>query len=120
MRVMLIVKATSETESGAMPKPELMAEMGKFNQKMMDAGIWVDAAGLKPTSQGARMVASGGKRSVVHGPFAETNELIAGFWIIDVASLDEAIEWVMRSPDAHPMKDFEIDIRPFYEEKDFA
>jgi hypothetical protein len=98
MRFMLIVKANDETESGVPPTPELMEEMGKFNEELANAGVLLAGEGLLPSSKGARVLFNGAKRSVVDGPFTETKELIAGFWLIQAKSLDEAVEWVKRVP----------------------
>lgn len=119
MRVMVIIKATPESEAGQMPSMELIAAMGKFNEELVSAGIMQSGDGLKPSSAGARVKFSGKDRSVVDGPFAETKELIAGFWIWQVQSMDEAIEWVRRCP--NPMtSDSEVEIRPFFEAADFG
>lgn len=119
MRFMLIVKATADSEAGVMPSSELLTAMGRFNEEMVNAGILLDGAGLKPSSQGVRVRFSGDKRTVIDGPFAETKELIAGYWIIQVKSLEEAIEWVKRCP--NPMlEDSDIEIRPFFELEDFG
>lgn len=119
MRFMLIVKATADSEAGVMPSSELLTAMGRFNEEMVNAGILLDGAGLKPSSYGARVRFSGDKRTVIDGPFAETKELIAGYWIIQVKSLEEAIEWVKRCP--NPMlEDSDIEIRPFFELEDFG
>jgi len=120
MRFMAMVKATKESESGAMPKPELMEAMGRFNEEMMKAGILLALDGLQPTSKGARIRFSGGKRSVIDGPFAETKELVAGFWLIQVKSKQEAIEWMKRCPPPMgPDQDGEIEIRQVFEMSDF-
>jgi hypothetical protein len=119
MRVMVIVKATKDSEDGVLPSAQLLAEMGAFNQELMAAGIMQDGAGLKPTSKGARVTFSGKDRSVVHGPFGVTNELVAGYWIWNVKSLDEAIAWVKKCPNPMPGVS-DIEIRPFYEMEDFA
>jgi hypothetical protein len=119
MRVMVMVKATKESESGMLPTAKLLAEMGAFNQQLMAAGIMRDGAGLKPTSKGARVTFNGADRSVAHGPFGVTNELVAGYWIWNVQSLDEAIEWVKKCPNPMPGVS-DIEIRPFYEMEDFA
>ena len=119
MRFMVIVKATKDSEAGEMPSEEMLAAMGKFNEEMVKAGIMLDGAGLKPTSQGARIRFSGNKRSVIDGPFAETKELIAGYWIIQVKSKAEAIEWMKRCPKPHE-EDCEIEIRQFFELEDFG
>ncbi len=118
MRVMVLVKATSESEAGAMPSAALMTEMGRFNEELAKAGILESAAGLKPSSHGARVRFSGPARSVIGGPFAG-NDLVAGFWIWRVSSLEEAIEWVRRCPNPM-MSESEIEIRPFFEMEDFA
>jgi hypothetical protein len=120
MRVMVIVKATNESESGAMPKPELLAAMGKFNEELVKAGVMLDGAGLKPSRHGARVRFSGTNRSVIDGPFTETKELVAGYWLWQVKSLDEAIEWLKRCPHPHPGETADVEIRPLFEESDFA
>lgn len=120
MRFMVIVKATKESEvEGALPDPQLLAEMGKFNEELVKAGIMLAADGLHPSSKGARVKFSGKSRTVVDGPFAETKELIAGFWLWQVKSLEEAIEWVKRCPNPH-VGDSEIEIRQVFEMEDFA
>ena len=119
MRFMLIVKASPDSESGSMPDEKILADMGKFNEEMVKAGVLLAAEGLHPTSKGARVKFSGSKRTVVDGPFTETKELVAGFWLIDVKSMDEAIEWVKRSPNPH-MTDSEIEIRQVFEASDFG
>ena len=120
MRFMVIVKATPESEkAGALPDPQLMAEMGKFNEELIKAGILLAADGLHPSSKGARVKFSGKSRSVVDGPFTETKELVAGFWLWQVKSLEEAIEWVKRCPNPHA-GDSEIEIRQVFEMEEFA
>ena len=120
MRFMVIVKATPESEeAGALPDPQLMAEMGKFNEELIKAGIVLAMDGLQPSSKGARVKFSGKSRTVVDGPFTEAKELIAGFWIWQVKSLEEAIEWVKRCPNPHNV-DSEIEIRQVFEMEDFA
>jgi hypothetical protein len=119
MRFMVIVKASKDSEAGVMPSQELLAAMGKFNEEMVKAGIMLAGDGLKPSSQGVRIRFEGNKRTVVDGPFAETKELVAGYWIWQVRSLDEAIEWVKRCPNPMPGPS-EIEIRPFYEMEDFG
>jgi hypothetical protein len=120
MRFMVIVKATADSEKkGALPDPQLMAEMGKFNEELIKAGIVLAMDGLHPSSKGARVKFSGKSRTVTDGPFAETKELIAGFWIWQVKSLEEAIEWVKRCPNPHA-GDSEIEIRQVFEMEDFA
>lgn len=119
MRFMVIVKATRDSEAGVMPSPELLAAMGAYNEELIKAGVLVDAAGLQPTAKGARVRFSGASRSVVDGPFAETKELIAGYWIFKVASKQEAIDWVKRAPNPHN-EDSEIEIRQLFEDSDFT
>jgi len=119
MRVMVIVKATKDSEAGVMPSQKLLEDMGKFNEQLVKAGIMLAGDGLKPSAKGKRVKFSGDKRSVVDGPFAETKELIAGFWIWQVRSMDEAVEWVRRCP--NPMEgESEIEIRPVFEAEDFG
>ena len=121
MRVMVIVKATKNSEAGKMPSKELLTAMGKFNEELMKAGIMLDGDGLKPSSKGKRVRFSpGSKRTVIDGPFTETKELVAGYWIWQVKSLDEAVEWVRRCPDPMPGEESELEIRPFYEPSDFG
>src|SRR5690242_21864763 len=114
MRVMVIVKATKESEAGTLPEQKLLAEMGKFNEELVNAGIMLEGEGLHPTAKGKRVRFSGSKRTVVDGPFDNTNEIIAGFWLWKVRSMDEAVEWVRRCP--NPMNsDSEIEIRQVFE-----
>ena len=121
MRFMLIVKATRASEAGEMPSQELLTEMGKFNEELVKAGVMLAGEGLHPSSKGARVRFTGDKRTVIDGPFAETKELIAGFWLIQVKSLDEAIEWVKRVPNPHPgQESSEIEIRQVFEAEDFG
>jgi hypothetical protein len=118
---MMIVKASEASEAGEMPGEELLAAMAKYNEELMKAGALVDLSGLKPSSQGARIHYSRGRVSVTDGPFAETKELIAGYWIIQAKSLAEAIEWGKRAPALHGEGvDAELEIRPFFEMEDFA
>ena len=120
MRFMVIVKATAESEKeGALPDAQLLAEMGKYNEELIKAGVVLAMDGLQPSSKGARVKFSGKDRTVVDGPFAETKELIAGFWIWQVKSLEEAIEWVKRCPNPHAGES-EIEIRQVFEMEDFA
>ncbi len=120
MRFMVIVKATPESEKeGALPDQELMAEMGKFNEELIKAGVVLAMDGLQPSAKGARVKFSGKSRTVVDGPFTEAKELIAGFWLWQVKSLEEAIEWVKRCPSPHA-GDSEIEIRQVFEMEDFA
>ena len=119
MRVMVIVKASKQSEAGQMPSQQLLADMGKFNQELMAAGIMMDGGGLHPSARGARVRFSGDSRSVMRGPFGNTPELVSGYWIWKVNSFDEAIEWVKRCP--NPMPDeSDIEIRPMFEMEDFA
>ena len=120
MRFMVIVKATKNTEAGVMPSQKLLADMGKFNEELAKAGVLLAGEGLQPSSKGARVKFSGDKRSVVDGPFAETKELIAGFWLWQVKSKQEAIDWVKRCPHPMPGEDAEIEIRQVYEAEDFG
>ena len=119
MRFMVIVKATKESEEGALPDPQLLLDMGKYNEELIKAGILLAADGLHPSSKGARVKFSGMSRTVVDGPFTEAKELVAGFWIWQVKSLEEAIEWVKRCPNPHD-GDSEIEIRQVFEMEDFA
>ena len=120
MRFMILVKATKDSEAGIMPDQKLMDAMGAFNEELLKAGVLAQPGeGLQPSSKGARVRFHGSKRTVVDGPFAETKELVAGFWIWNVKSKDEAIEWVKRCPNPMPT-DSEIEIRPFYEAEDFG
>jgi len=119
MRFMVIVKATRESEAGVMPSEKLLAEMGKFNEEMARAGIMLAGEGLQPSSKGARIRFSGNQRTVIDGPFSETKELVAGFWIIQVKSKQEAIEWMKRCPNPHPGES-EIEIRQVFEAEDFG
>ena len=119
MRFMLIVKADANSEAGVMPSQELLAEMGKYNEELVKAGVLLAGEGLHPSSKGARVKFSGSNRTVVDGPFSETKELVAGFWLVEVKSKEEAIEWVKRCP--NPMQgDSEIEIRQVFEAEDFG
>ncbi len=118
MRFMVFVKASAESEAGVMPTAQELEAMGSFNQQLIDAGVLLDANGLKPTSTGARVDFSGAKRTVVDGPFTETKELVAGYWIWQCKSLAEAIEWVKRCPNPH-RGDSQIEIRQIFELSDF-
>lgn len=119
MRVMVMVKATKESEAGEMPSERMLTEMGAFNEELVKAGVMLEGEGLKESSKGARIRFSGDKRSVVDGPFAETKELVAGFWLWQVKSMDEAIEWAKRCP--NPMEgESELEIRPVFEAEDFG
>jgi len=119
MRVMVMVKASPGSEAGAMPSEQLLADMGRFNEELVRAGVMLAGEGLHPTSKGVRVRFSGRQRTVVDGPFAETKELVAGYWLWQVRSMDEAIEWVKRCPNPMP-DDSEIEIRPVFEEEDFG
>lgn len=122
MRVMVIIKASAESEAGQMPSEKMLADMGKFNEELVNAGIMLEGEGLHPTSKAKRVKFTEGKRLVTDGPFAETRELIAGYWIWKVKSIDEAVEWVKRIPfdDDEVMSDAEVDIRPIFEADDFG
>jgi len=122
MRVMVIVKASKNSEAGKMPSEKLLGDMMKFNEALVKAGIMQAGDGLKPSSAGKRVrfTGSGGPKTVVDGPFAETKELIAGYWIWKVNSMAEAVEWVKRCPDPMPGEESEIEIRPFFETEDFG
>jgi hypothetical protein len=119
MRVMVIVKASKESEAGVMPKRQLLEDMSKFNEELTKAGVMVAGDGLHPTSKGKRVRFSGDKRTVIDGPFAETKELIAGFWIWNVKSMDEAVEWLKRCPCPHEGES-DVEIRPLFEAEDFG
>jgi hypothetical protein len=120
MRFMLLVKADKNSEAGILPSEELLAEMGKYNEELAKAGVLLAGEGLQPSSKGARVRFSGDKRTVIDGPFTETKELIAGFWLIDVKSKEEAIEWVKRCPNPMPGTEGEIEIRQVFEAEDFG
>jgi len=119
MRVMVMVKASKGSEAGVMPGEQLLADMGRFNEELVKAGVMLAGEGLHPSSRGARVRFSGASRTVIDGPFTETKELVAGFWLWQVRSMDEAIEWVRRCPNPHP-EDCEIEIRPVFEADDFG
>ncbi|MBV7484147.1 YciI family protein [Bordetella sp. BOR01] len=119
MRVMVIVKATQESEVGDMPTAELLQAMGQYNEALVKAGVMLNADGLRPSSQGKRVAFDGTQRHVTDGPFAETRELVAGFWLWQVKDMDEAVQWVRRCPNPMPGPS-EIEIRPLYEASDFA
>lgn len=119
MRFMIIVKATKDSEAGMMPSPQLLADMGKFNRELIAAGVMLDGGGLQPSAKGARVTFSGQDRTVTKGPFGNTSDLISGYWIWRLNSLDEAIAWVKKCP--NPMRETsDIEIRQFYEMEDFA
>jgi hypothetical protein len=117
---MVMVKATKNSEAGALPSRDLLAEMGRFNEELIKAGIMLAGEGLRPSSEGARVRFGSGKRTVIDGPFTETNELVAGFWLWQCKSKQEALEWVKRCPDPMPGEESEIEIRPLYEAADFG
>ncbi len=120
MRFMVMVRATKSSEAGELPDEKLLAEMGKFNEELVKAGVLLAGEGLHPSSKGARVRFSGTKRTVIDGPFAETKELIAGFWLLQVKSKEEVIEWVKRSPNPFPGTESEIEIRQLFEADDFG
>ena len=120
MRFVAMVRATKASESGKLPSQELMAEMGKFNEELVKAGVMLAGEGLHPSSKGARVRFSGKSRTVIDGPFAETKELIAGFWILQVKSREEAIEWIKRAPNPFPGIESDIELRQVYEPEDFG
>ena len=120
MRFMVLVKADKSSEAGALPDEKLLAEMGKYNEELAKAGVLLAAEGLQPSSKGARVRFSGTKRTVIDGPFAETKELIAGFWLIQAKSKEEAIEWVKRAPNPSPGQESEVEIRQVFEAEDFG
>jgi hypothetical protein len=120
MRFMILVKADKNSEAGVLPDEKLLAEMGKFNEELVKAGVMLAGEGLQPSSKGARVKFSGSKRTVIDGPFAETKELIAGFWLWQVKSKEEAIEWVKRCPNPFPGTESEIEIRQLFEAEDFG
>jgi hypothetical protein len=120
MRVMVMVKATKQSEAGEMPGEELFAEMLEFNEELVKAGVMLAGDGLHPSSKGVRVAFSGNERKVINGPFAETKELLAGYWLWQVKSMDEAIEWVKRVPNPMPGTEAEIEIRPVFETDDFG
>jgi len=119
MKAVVIVQATTASEAGQMPSQQLLSEMGKFNEELVKAGVMLAGEGLQPSSKGARVRFSGKNRAVIDGPFAETKELIAGFWLWKVSSLQEAIDWVKRCPNPHE-EECEIEIRPLFEIEDFG
>jgi hypothetical protein len=119
MRVMVIIKATEESEAGVMPSEQLLTDMMKFNEELVKAGVMLAGEGLHPSSKGKRVRFSGGNRTVIDGPFAETKELIAGFWLWQVKSMEEAIEWLKRCPSPHD-QEADVEIRPVFEADDFG
>ena len=120
MRFMVVVKATKNSEAGMLPTQDLLAAMGRFNEELVKAGVMLAGEGLQPSAKGKRVKFAAGKRTVVDGPFAETKELIAGFWLWQCKSMDEAVEWVKRCPDPMPGEESEIEIRQVFEAEDFG
>jgi hypothetical protein len=120
MKVMVIVKATKNSEAGVMPSEKLLTEMGNYNEELVKAGIMLAGEGLQPSSKGKRIKFSGRQRGVLDGPFTETKELIAGYWVWQVRSMDEAVEWARRCPDPMPGEEAELEIRPLFEAEDFG
>jgi len=120
MRFMVMVKATKDSEAGVLPDEKLLADMGKFNEELVKAGVMLAGEGLQPSSKGARVRFSGAKRTVIDGPFAETKELVAGFWLWQAKSKEEAIDWVKRCPNPFPGTESEIEIRQVFEAEDFG
>lgn len=119
MRVMVLIKATADSEAGVMPSTELIQAMGAYNQQLVEAGIMLDGDGLRPSSQGKRVAFDGDSRTVINGPFDATSELVAGYWLWQVKDMDEAVEWLKRCPNPMPGPS-EVEIRPLYEPADFA
>jgi len=120
MKVMVIVKATKNSEAGLMPSEDLLTKMGNYNEELVKAGIMLAGDGLHPSAKAKRIQFSGNKRTVVDGPFTETKELVAGYWIWQVRSMEEAVEWARRCPDPMPNEDAELEIRPIFELEDFG
>lgn len=120
MKVMVMVKATKNSEAGMMPSEKLMTDMGKFNEELVKAGIMLAGEGLHPSKKGKRIRFGSGKKSTIDGPFAETKELVAGFWMWQVKSMEEAVEWARRCPDPMPGEESELEIRPVFTEEDFG
>ena len=120
MRVMVMVKATKNSEAGVLPTEKMLADMGNYNEQLVKAGVMLAGEGLHPSSAGKRIQMGGGKKTVVDGPFAETKELIAGFWLWQVKSMDEAVEWARRCPDPMPGEECSLEIRPVFSAEDFG
>jgi hypothetical protein len=120
MRVMVMIKANEQSEAGEMPSEKLLSEMLAFNEELVKAGVMLAGDGIKPSSEGVRVEFSGNDRKVINGPFAETKELLAGYWLLQVKSMDEAIEWVKRIPDPDPGTEAVVEIRPVFETEDFG
>jgi hypothetical protein len=116
MKIIVFVKATKDTEAGVMPKTDELAEMGKFNEELVKAGVMLSGEGLHPSNKGKRVRFDGKKSTVVDGPFSETKELVAGFWVWNVKSMDEAVEWIRRAP----FREGEVELRPIFEDEDFG
>lgn len=120
MRVMVLIKANEDSEAGALPEEKLLEDMGRYNEELVKAGVMLAGEGLHPSSKGARVKFSGSRTTVTDGPFAQTNELLAGFWLWQVRSMEEAIEWLKRCPNPFPGRDSEVEIRPVFEAADFG
>ena len=120
MRVMVIIKATKNSEAGVMPNEKLLADMGKYNEELVKAGVMLGGDGLKPSSKGKRLVLSAGKKAIVDGPFVETKELIAGYWLWQVKDMDEALAWARRCPEPMPGEESILELRPVFEAEDFG
>lgn len=120
MRCMILIKATADSEAGTLPGEELLVAMGRYNEELVKAGVMLAGEGLHPSSRGKRVRLSGDQRTVIDGPFAETKELLAGFWLWQVRSMEEAVEWVKRMPNPMPGTEPEVEIRPVFETEDFA
>jgi hypothetical protein len=120
MRVMVMVKATKNSEAGTLPSEAMLTEMGKFNEELVKAGVMLAGDGLHPSNKGKRVRFSGNKKTILDGPFTETKELVAGFWIWQVRSMDEALEWARRCPDPMPGEESELELRPLFEAEDFG
>ena len=120
MKVMVFVKATADSEAGVMPSEKLLAEMGQFNEQLVKAGVMLAGEGLKPSARGKRVRFFGAQRTVIDGPFTETKELVAGFWLWQVKSIDEAVEWLKRCPNPFPEGESVVEIRPVFEAEDFG
>ena len=120
MRIMVIVKATKNSEAGLMPNEKLLADMGRYNEELVKAGVMLGGDGLKPSSKGKRVILSAGKKTIVDGPFAETKELIAGYWVWQVKDLDEALAWARRCPEPMPGEESILELRPVFEAEDFG
>ena len=120
MRVIVLIKADENSEAGELPDAQLLTEMGRYNEELVNAGVMLAGEGLQPSVRGKRVRFSGDKRTVIDGPFAESKELLAGFWLWQVGSIEEAVEWVKRMPSPHPGTEADVEIRPVFEAEDFA